>query len=226
VASTPAFVLQPATFFVARSGVVTLAYHWFPQGVLELKRAISHRLPLLPPEQPGSRWPKTTLAALRADEPLEVDEIERLRALTSDGDRCLARSGVSIRVTSLELVHIRNRALEGEGPRRRLPLSPEMDSAGPDPEHAARVSRILDQWGHWPDGGYTDDIRRDGHRERHYRMPCNELTLVAPIVELPECVRTLRQAVESTMPGRYAWFESRSRHVTIRTFGPPDPEDE
>ena len=57
--------LRASRFFVAWSGVLTLAWEGFPPAVAALKRKIARAFPALPEEKPGSRWAKTTLGCLK-----------------------------------------------------------------------------------------------------------------------------------------------------------------
>jgi hypothetical protein len=70
--------LVPKQFFVAWSGVVTLAWSGFPPQLAELKRAIAETFPDLPDENPGSRWAKTTLGCLRDGKRLTPDTLKTL----------------------------------------------------------------------------------------------------------------------------------------------------
>mmetsp|Transcript_71500 Transcript_71500/g.221787 ORF Transcript_71500/g.221787 Transcript_71500/m.221787 type:complete len:134 (+) Transcript_71500:466-867(+) len=75
---TRPFLLEPRALFVAWSGVITLAYAgWPPQAVAAKARFHEVTGSALAPEQPGSRWPKTTLGALREDRVLTLEELER-----------------------------------------------------------------------------------------------------------------------------------------------------
>ena len=57
--------LRASRFFVAWSGMLTLAWEGFPPAVAALKRKIARAFPALPEEKPGSRWAKTTLGCLK-----------------------------------------------------------------------------------------------------------------------------------------------------------------
>ena len=70
--------LRPKQFFVAWSGALTLAWHGFPPEIEALKRDIARAFPALKPENPGSRWAKTTLGCLRDTKRLTPEQLERL----------------------------------------------------------------------------------------------------------------------------------------------------
>ena len=71
-------VLRPFCFFVSWSGVLALAYRGFPRQLAGLKAALPEYYAGLPPEAPGSRWPKTTLAALRDGRRLTPEQLATL----------------------------------------------------------------------------------------------------------------------------------------------------
>lgn len=75
------FELRPRSFFVAWSGVMTLAWEGFPPAVAAVKRKISRAFPMLPEEKPGSRWAKTTLGCLREGARLNPDQLRVLAKL-------------------------------------------------------------------------------------------------------------------------------------------------
>jgi hypothetical protein len=78
VASRERCELRPKQFFVAWSGALTLAWRGFPPEIEELKRHIASTWPALGPENPGSRWAKTTLGCLRDTERLTPESLEIL----------------------------------------------------------------------------------------------------------------------------------------------------
>ena len=53
----------------------------FPPALMELKRGIDIVCPGLKPENPGSRWPKTSLAALTDRARLTPEQLQRLNAI-------------------------------------------------------------------------------------------------------------------------------------------------
>uniref|UniRef100_A0A7S4PTE7 Uncharacterized protein n=1 Tax=Alexandrium monilatum TaxID=311494 RepID=A0A7S4PTE7_9DINO len=76
------FVLEPRALFVAWSGVLTLAYAGWPPQATALKARVEESLGgCLAAEQQGSKWPKTTLGALRDGRTLDLGELERLFAV-------------------------------------------------------------------------------------------------------------------------------------------------
>ncbi len=88
-AKTP---VSPRGFFIAWSGVPTLAYKGFRPVLLELKKEISRKTPDLKPENAGSIWPKTTFGALRDNRKLSLQDTKILRKLDSSPKVCVQLS--------------------------------------------------------------------------------------------------------------------------------------
>ena len=77
---------RPLQFFVSWNGVLCVVYRGFPPPIASLKRL----LPLacnLPQENPGSLWPKPSIAALNDDMTLTESELSLLISI------CQAASG-------------------------------------------------------------------------------------------------------------------------------------
>lgn len=53
----------------------------FPRALLDLKDALAGTCKGLPPENPGSKWPKTTLGALRDGTRLTPEQLQQLNAI-------------------------------------------------------------------------------------------------------------------------------------------------
>eukprot|EP01026_Neomeris_dumetosa_P069451 TRINITY_DN6867_c0_g1_i11.p3 TRINITY_DN6867_c0_g1~~TRINITY_DN6867_c0_g1_i11.p3 ORF type:complete len:124 (-),score=5.17 TRINITY_DN6867_c0_g1_i11:46-417(-) len=66
--------LLPYSFFISWQGVLTLAYSGFPQPLLNLKQQLQLLCETLPPENPGSKWPKTTLGATNKISPNKIQQ--------------------------------------------------------------------------------------------------------------------------------------------------------
>ena len=64
--------LIPETFFVAWNGVLTLVYEGFPPGLAGAKAALAEQGLPLKKENFGSKWPKTTLGAVKDDARAEL----------------------------------------------------------------------------------------------------------------------------------------------------------
>ena len=58
-----------------------IAHRGFPEALLLLKSSLESTHPALPKENSGSKWPKTTLGALRDKQRLTPDQLEALNRL-------------------------------------------------------------------------------------------------------------------------------------------------
>ena len=121
--------LRPEAFFVARSGVLTLAFSGYTEALIRFKAELEGAIPGISAENPGSRWPKTTLGALRDGETLDEEDVVRLREATSEGTTCLYRRGEPIPVGVLSLVELRDRAMERVGRVESIRLVGPLDSS-------------------------------------------------------------------------------------------------
>jgi hypothetical protein len=70
--------MRALQFFVSWNGVLCLVFKGFPRPLECLKRAIKDRCAPIPPENPGSRWPKISLAAVRPNLRLTPDQLDRV----------------------------------------------------------------------------------------------------------------------------------------------------
>jgi hypothetical protein len=211
--------LRPEAFFVARAGVLTLAYQGFPDPILELKAVCERAFPDLPPENPGSLWPKTTVAALADDRPLVPEEIVQLREATEAGSVCLARGRRTIPAERILLVELRCRSMERADRTATLALEGGPDEGRVPAAHRTAVNDVLTQWRREGLSRYVPELIRAGHRERHYRRTHRELSLVIPLESPVPCLDRFRAEVEERLPGRYAWFAPASLHITVRSLG-------
>ena len=142
----------------------------FPPALVRLKEELAAHHPALPHENPGSRWPKTSLAALKDGARLTPAQLDTLNALCAaesalfayEGDRASIEVGhasiVLFECRSLErALSVRDVAFDGTAP---------VDPSPPAPEEHARVANILAE-STAPD--YWFAASRDGNREGHYR---------------------------------------------------------
>eukprot|EP00961_Rhodomonas_salina_P203197 2741754-Rhodomonas_salina.1 len=115
--------LKAESFLVAWGGVLTLAFSAWPTPIRQLKQRLNDRAawtarmagnrtpPPLVPENDGSKWPKSSLAALKDGRELSQQELERLHAVCSNSDKILG--GVSgLEVHGLSVVKYSCRSLE------------------------------------------------------------------------------------------------------------------
>ena len=210
-------VLRPQTYFVAWNGVLTLVYDGFPPVLAGIKARLNEED--LPPENFGSRWPKTTLAALHDDAPpLSLAELTRLRALCEEHASQLA--SLRVPVSSLSFVSYGQRGLESGVTRSDVALGSAVDDSEPSDAEQARVRGVLDEWSDLET--YLPRVNAPGSRIGSYREASPQgSTLVAFVgtSELREPVAQFRSAVDALLPGRYAWLDDASWHCTVRALG-------
>ena len=209
-------VLWPQTYFVAWNGVLTLVYAGFPPVLAGIKARLNEE-DGLPPENFGSRWPKTTLAALQDDAPpLSLAELTRLRALCEEH---ASKLSLRVPVSSLSLVSYAQRGLESVRERSDVALGSTVDDSGPSDAEQARVRGVLDEWSDLET--YLPRVNAPGSRIGSYREASPQgSTLVAFVgaSELREVVALFRAAVDALLPGRYAWLDDASLHCTVRAL--------
>jgi hypothetical protein len=210
-------VLRPQTYFVAWNGVLTLVYDGFPPVLAGIKARLNEE-DGLPPENFGSRWPKTTLAALHDDAPpLSLAELTSLRALC---DEYASKLSLRVPVSSLSFVSYDQRGLESVRERSDVALGSAVDDSEPSDAEQARVRGVLDEWSDLE--AYLPRVNAPGSRIGSYRESSPQgSTLVAFIgaSELRELVAQFRSAVDALLPGRYAWLDDASLHCTVRALG-------
>ena len=210
-------VLRPQTYFVAWNGVLTLVYAGFPPVLAGIKARLNEE-DGLPPENFGSRWPKTTLAALRDDAPpLSLAELTSLRALCEEHASQLR---LRVPVSSLSFVSYDQRGLESVRERSDVALGSAVDDSEPSDAEQARVRGVLDEWSDLET--YLPRVNAPGSRIGSYREESpSGVTLVAFVgaSELRELVAQFRSAVDALLPGRYAWLDDASLHCTVRALG-------
>lgn len=213
--------VRPAGFFVAWGGVPTLVYRGFSRVLLDVKARVSAALPGLRPENPGARWPKTTLGALPEGRTLTRAEAQALRRVcTALEDQVVHEEPISVQ--ALSLVVFASRSLE----RRLLtfPISLFTDGSGPDAaqhqppeEHQAEVRSVMAQFAEERLSEYLTKLQMPDHRETHYRAHHIEATLVFDLgPRQPACIQDFVRAVDEVLPGYYSWFDPVSWHITVR----------
>ena len=212
--------LRPKQFFVAWSGALTLAWHGFPPEIEALKRDIASAFPALKPENPGSRWAKTTLGCLRDTKRLTPEQLERLGNICARFRSPLNEPTVSrqypdddgdgsgcVPVDTLSVITYECRSLErvvSEHVVRLQDAGTRTGSTGSrsrrrlDPPSAAERAVVDEVVAQFSDPKrdakrYFFDAARDGSRESHYRGTKLGVTLAARVAgSLP---RDLKQVL-------------------------------
>lgn len=223
LAAAPRTWVQPRELFLSWNGVATLAYRGFSPALQEVKRQVEAAVPGLKPENPGSRWPKTTLGALRDGRSLSLPEAWALRRIC-DELRPAVAAEEPLAVAELSAVVFRCRSLEERLLTSRFALRD--DGSGPadhepTPEHLGQVEETMAQFS----AANLEEYHRarlqgTGNRESYYRETHVEATLVFDLGERqPASMDRFVEAVERELPGAYQWFEPASRHLTVRALG-------
>lgn len=112
-------------FFISWNSVATLAYVGFSRTLTAIKRAIEEGIPGLKPENPGSRWPKTTLGCLREGVELTENQVHKLRKICVERSselRSIDECDRSMDIRELTCVTFHCRTLERRLASRVIPL--------------------------------------------------------------------------------------------------------
>ncbi|PSC69962.1 plastid ribosomal S6 [Micractinium conductrix] len=88
--ATAASYLEPEAFFVSWQGVLTLAFRGFTAPLVDLKQRIYAAHPSLPAENPGSKWPKSSLGCLREGQRLTPEQLAALTAVCHEESAAFA----------------------------------------------------------------------------------------------------------------------------------------
>ena len=205
-------LLRPLAFVVAWSGVLALVYDGWPAPILELKSGLAN-LPSLPVEASGSKFPKTSVGALRDGLKLSPTDLAKLEAICGEE----SSSWAPLPIGSLSLVLFRCRCLEKVLFRQEVVLRGSLIDAHPSIAEKNAAEAVVSETRE-PD--YFRHASRDGGRESHYRGPAGGATLVTflggkgPLAHIQRfCAR-----VEEALPGMYNFFDPSSLHVTIRAI--------
>lgn len=117
--------LRPSAIHVSLYGLLTLVYEdFFPQPLIDVKSVLEHSRLALRPEDPGSKFPKTNLAAVDDDaRDFTLDELIQLRGLCEKYSmRFQVGARTRVPVTRLSMVQYNCRCLERMRERRDFPL--------------------------------------------------------------------------------------------------------
>ncbi|GMH39638.1 hypothetical protein BSKO_07536 [Bryopsis sp. KO-2023] len=228
IGQTSACVLQPKCLFVSWNGVLTLVYRGFPPCLTKLKSDVSSAFPGLPKENPGSLWPKTSLAALKDKCRLTPDQLQQLNNIcrdVSEGLTAIVPEDLTVLVENLSVVVYECRSLERKISKKTIPLQMPADLSIPSEEQLQNAERVVAESA---DKDYWFFASRDGSRESHYQGTGMGVTLAHELAAfssvdgdgkmpaLKGVLRKFRERVEKDLPGMYTWFAEESLHVTIR----------
>ncbi|DBA70060.1 TPA: hypothetical protein ACH3X2_012307 [Trebouxia sp. C0005] len=210
-----------------------MQYRGFSPALAGLKQELNSKHPELPRENPGSKWPKSSLGALRDNQRLTPEHLSVLLKLCRSFDESLQNEVDKVLVDHLLVVFYKCRSLEKYLELSKVPLSSEyqLDDSMPSQQEQDNVQAVLQEADH---PSYWVSASKDGNRESHYRGPALGCTLVASLVgqnnhtnktldhntgaQLTKVINQFRQQVDQFLPDMYAWFDDSSLHVTIRAL--------
>lgn len=214
----PAY-LEPKTFFLARSGVLTLAYSGFPKSILRVQEALEE-VDDLPPRTPGSLWPKTTIGALHDGTVLTRREIEEILKLSLQVQPEV-QAAQRVPVRTIATVEYEKRSLE----KVDYVMAAEFSGAAHagedvfDLQHQKRVARILSQFSASFLDLYQEEVQQSGHHASHYCEPSRGQTVILDVAESDLAfVGEFKESVDRILPGYYYWFDPKCYHVTVRNI--------
>ena len=217
---------HPHSLFVAWNGVIVLAYEGFPATLTAAKQQLAYSLPSLGTENFGSKWPKTTLAAVCDQaEPLNFQELQLLRELCrvhSEVVFSLPITDTTILVSTISVVEYQHRSLEKLRRRVDIPLDIASETSGrPSAPERSRVDRVLAEWSDLK--SYLPRVNAPGSRIDSYRLDspegCTCVTFLQPFPDqLLLQLRLFRVALDKAFPHRYVWLDEHSWHCTLRSL--------
>ncbi len=222
----PSTRLVPRKFFVARSGVLTVAFRGFSPTLLAIKKEVAAAFPSIRPELPGSRWPKITLAALVPNKQLALLDVFALMKICAEWDQELQLSENTLLVDHVNVVHYRCRSLEERIDTHSIRLSglPPEDEDPPS-WHREQVDRVLRQLSPERLDEYLPHVCRVERDIRHYRRTHEGSSLViSPPEDYLPFIAEFARRVDERLPGYYGWIGPSYRHITLRTLSSSTPE--
>jgi len=218
--------------FVAWSGVLVLAYSGFPSTILKAKSLMEEACggADLRDENFGSKWPKTSLAAVFDKAPaFSMEEMTKLKELCAlfgqKINQLVSNQQATIHITSLSVVEYECCSLEQVSRQVDIPMvetNTKKPVSAPPQEQKEVVDSVVREWNSLAD--YLPKVNNQaGSRMTSYRQPAQGATCVAFLKEalsenLLQVLIDFRIAVDLEFPGRFAWFAEKAWHCTLRTL--------
>lgn len=224
VQNYPKNIMEAGEFFISWNGVLTLAYRGFNPVLLKMKREIEDKTSGLQAENPGSKWPKITIGALRDDRTLSWSDALTLRQICDTFKDSLQKVQINIDALSIVIFHCRSleRRLSTEIISLNDPRNFEVSSVDHADEdvvsHAKYIAKTMDQFSSAKLAEYWPNLQKQGNREGHYRASFMQATLVHDLKVVPDVIENFRRAVDRQLPGLYCWFKDESLHMTVRAL--------
>jgi len=224
----PLCTLQPhpkCCLFVAWNGVIVLVYKGFPRSLMLAKERLCTLLPGLKDENFGSKWPKTTLAAVKDGTPdLTMTQFERLRDICGEYSSKIANCNILINVERLSIVEYERRGLEKLAVRKDILLHKnrqlDLNSSVSSNERKV-VDNVVKEWSNLDT--YLPKVNAPGSRISSYREASGRgSTCVAFLDPLPnelwQCLTEFQKTLNDVFPERYVWLNDSSLHCTLRSI--------
>ena len=137
-------------FFVSWNSVITVAYVGFTRTLVDMKKDVAQAIPDLKPENPGAKWPKTTLGCLEEKMQLTDQQVRDLRdicARHTDLLQCLPDVERTMSIGDLNIVTFECRTLERRQNEHRIQLTGEIRfDDSPTPDERKRVEGTMAQF--------------------------------------------------------------------------------
>ncbi|KAL2649486.1 hypothetical protein R1flu_017614 [Riccia fluitans] len=204
-------------YFLAWQGVLTIAYTGIPSSIVKLKQEVEQNLKGLRKENPGSKWPKTTIGCLKDDKTLTFEQLKTLKKICSEESPALA-SADPITVDNLSVAIYENRCMEKIITEVTVPLTLPISNSQPSDSEKAYVSGVVTEFANDNLENYHQLTSLEGHRSAHYLLPVVEATLVHHLEKVPASLNQFRNRVDAELPGMYEWFADSTLHITIRAL--------
>ena len=213
-------------FFVSWNSVVTLAYESFSRTLLLMKAEIQKKIPGLQPEEPGSKWPKTTLGCLKEGVELTEEQVFNLRKICELHKielQKLDKSDLFMDIEELCCVTFHCRSLERQLFSKKIQLAGRaISDDNPAQSHFDLIAGTMAQFGVNEHNNYFPNLTPQGRTiDSYYRTPHIETTLIyelKPSLLLYDNICKFRLTVDKLLPDCYSWFASSSWHMTIRSL--------
>lgn len=206
-------VLRGRAFFVAWHGVVTLAYSGWPRALDDVKGALESEI-VGQRENPGSKWPKTSIGCLKSDRTLSKTEYRALREVCETFDARVRDAEVEVK--SIKAVVFANRCCEERLTVKTIHLTRAIDGGRSSEISATRIREVEDVLRETEAEDYIERVNAPGHRWDHYRSGSGVTLVIDVGYRISELVREFREKVDEILPGAYVWFATKSLHITVR----------
>lgn len=216
-------ILTPRDFFVSWYGVLTLAYSGFTPSLMKIKNGIKINFPDLKSENEGSKWPKTTLGALKDGHKLTYEELVKIWKINQKFKVEKKFESYEVKVEDISVALFGCRSLERIISNYKIELKDPLDKSPPSNEERKLVYIIaLFQFDYdYLKTYWKEKVSKPENRESYYRMKHIESTLVSFIKDnrLKKLCNEFKGEVEKELGDmKYVWFSDESLHITIRAL--------